>query len=185
MRPQKVNSETLFQGLLEVLRKRGYDGASLQELSVATGLKKASLYHRFPGGKKEIVETVMLEVRAWIKKEILDVLKDKKIKPKERLEIALGKIEEFYAWGEKPCILRSLSLDRGMQEVGDLIRESMGAWQKGFVKLGQELGMSKKKANKKAMESLILIQGGLVVSQGSQSTEAFQYAINKIRDIYL
>ncbi|MEM6802022.1 MAG: TetR/AcrR family transcriptional regulator [Bacteroidota bacterium] len=184
MRPQKVNDETLMNGLLEVLRHKGYEGASLQELSQATGLKKASLYHRFPGGKKEIVEAVMQEVQSWLKKEVQAVLKHKKIKPQDRLEIVLGKIEEFYSWGEKPCILRSLSLGSGIEQVGHLIQASMETWQKGFIKLGQDVGMSKKKAEKKAMESLILIQGALVVSQGSNSPKVFEYALIRIREIY-
>ena len=48
MRPQKVQDTEMLQGLMAVLRSRGYDGASLKELSDSTGLKKASLYHRFP-----------------------------------------------------------------------------------------------------------------------------------------
>ena len=184
MRPQKVNDESMMSGLLEVLRHKGYEGASLQELSMATGLKKASLYHRFPGGKREMVETVMKEIQIWLKKEVQAVLRNKKINPQDRLSIVLAKIEEFYSWGEKPCILRSLSIGSGMDQVGHLIQASMENWQKGFVKLGRDLGMSKKKSEKKALESLILIQGGLVVAQGSQSPEAFKYAIERIRAIY-
>ena len=184
MRPQKVNDESLMAGLLEVLRSKGYDGASLAELSMATGLKKASLYHRFPGGKKQIAESVMQEVKAWIKQEVLDVLKNKKLKPKERLDTALSRIEEFYAWGEKSCILRALSMDSGMEQVGDLVQSSMESWQKGFLKLGQDMGLSKKKAEKRALEALILIQGSLVVAKGSRSPQAFQFAIEKIRSIY-
>ncbi|MEL6253321.1 MAG: TetR/AcrR family transcriptional regulator [Bacteroidota bacterium] len=184
MRPQKVNDESLMAGLLEVLRNKGYDGASLTELSMATGLKKASLYHRFPGGKRQIAESVMLGVRTWMKEEILNVLKSKKLKPKERLNIALNKIEEFYAWGEKSCILRALSMDSGMEQVGDLVQASMLSWQKGFLKLGQDMGLSKKKAEKRALESLILIQGSLVVAKGSRSPEAFKYAIDRIHSIY-
>jgi len=54
MRPQKVNNTELVKGLLNVFRSKGYDGASLNDLAVASGLQKASLYHRFPNGKKEI-----------------------------------------------------------------------------------------------------------------------------------
>ena len=48
-RPQSVQDQDLMQRLSCVFRDVGYDGASLSILSEATGLKKASLYHRFPG----------------------------------------------------------------------------------------------------------------------------------------
>src|SRR3954454_5676749 len=43
----------------DVFRRRGYEGATLSELSRACNLGKASLYHHFPGGKEEMA-TVLL-----------------------------------------------------------------------------------------------------------------------------
>ncbi|MEP1982729.1 MAG: helix-turn-helix domain-containing protein, partial [Maribacter dokdonensis] len=59
MRPQKVLDIEILTGLTKVFRSRGYEGASLKELSEATGLKKASLYHRFPNGKQEMADAVL------------------------------------------------------------------------------------------------------------------------------
>ena len=56
MRPQKTLDEDVLAGLTEVFQSKGYEAASLQDLARATGLKKASLYHRFPGGKKQMAE---------------------------------------------------------------------------------------------------------------------------------
>eukprot|EP01034_Spumella_vulgaris_P003226 gene3226-4166_t len=44
----KVFPEDVDRKLTEVFTRFGYDGASMELLSQATGLKKASLYHRFP-----------------------------------------------------------------------------------------------------------------------------------------
>ena len=57
MRPQKTLDEDVLAGLTEVFQSKGYEAASLQDLARATGLKKASLYHRFPGGKKQMALT--------------------------------------------------------------------------------------------------------------------------------
>lgn len=40
--------------LFQLFRESGYDGVSLAQIAVATGLGKASLYHHFPGGKVEM-----------------------------------------------------------------------------------------------------------------------------------
>jgi len=55
MRPSKMSDEKVFEGLSDVFRRKGYDGASYSDLMKATGLVKASLYHRFPGGKADMV----------------------------------------------------------------------------------------------------------------------------------
>src|SRR5213595_2938683 len=52
MRPAKISDERLFQGLSDVFRRKGYDGTSYSDVMKATGLVKASRYHRFPGGKQ-------------------------------------------------------------------------------------------------------------------------------------
>ena len=46
--------EAIVQRLLGVIRREGYDGASLAQLSTATGLGKGSLYHHFPDGKDDL-----------------------------------------------------------------------------------------------------------------------------------
>ena len=60
MRPSKISDEKVFQGLSDVFRRKGYDGASYSDLMKATGLVKASLYHRFPGGKAR--GTILLQM---------------------------------------------------------------------------------------------------------------------------
>jgi len=53
-----IEDDDLICKLTDVFRNVGYDGASLAVLADATGLKKASLYHRFPGGKEQMAEEV-------------------------------------------------------------------------------------------------------------------------------
>lgn len=37
--------------LVKTFRQSGYEGTTLSQISQATGLGKASLYHHFPNGK--------------------------------------------------------------------------------------------------------------------------------------
>ncbi|MEP7000146.1 MAG: helix-turn-helix domain-containing protein, partial [bacterium] len=47
--PAPISSkDEVLDRLLDTFRDRGYEGASLAELSAATGLMKSSLYHYFP-----------------------------------------------------------------------------------------------------------------------------------------
>src|SRR4029078_11124737 len=43
----------MFSRLMDLFREKGFDGASLADISESTGLGKSSLYHHFPNGKEE------------------------------------------------------------------------------------------------------------------------------------
>ena len=59
MPAKKITEDFLMDRLTEVFRLHGYEGASLSLIAEATGLKRASLYHRFPGGKEAMAEAVL------------------------------------------------------------------------------------------------------------------------------
>ena len=184
MRPLKIEDQPLLEGLMSVLRSKGYDGSSLNELAGSSGLQKASLYHRFPGGKKEITFAVLNYANAWVHKNIYQLLSDQFVAPDERLAQVINKINILYDQGEAVCILRALSLDTGIDLFGDKIKESMQYWVAGFSALGVAFGFSEEVARNKAFQVLINIQGSLVVAKGLNSPETFQSALANIRTMY-
>jgi len=110
-------------GFLEVFRKVGYDGASLEALASASGLKKSSLYHRFPGGKKQMAKEVLKFAGQWVSMNITEILKADG-DPTMRLKSALNNIDQFYSGGQKACILRALSMDTGLDLFSQLIHSA-------------------------------------------------------------
>lgn len=184
MRPQKVEDKDLIQGLMAVLRTKGYEGASLNELAAASGLQKASLYHRFPGGKKEITSAVLTYVAEWMDEHVLNLLLNEKLTPGQCLEKVLQNINALYDHGRKACILRALSLDTGIDLFGEELRLNVQKWLDGFKALGRALGQSEAKAQHNALASITHIQGGLVVSKAINSTLPFQQALEAIKLMY-
>jgi len=184
MRPQKVEEQALLNGLMSVLRAKGYDGSSLNELASASGLQKASLYHRFPGGKKEITQAVLHYVSEWVQKSVYEPLVDKTTLPVQRLEKVLENINGLYNRGESSCLLRSLSIDSGIALFGMEIKETMQAWIDGFVALGMDCGFSGPIAREKALQALIQLQGSLVVGTGIGSTAPFVTALQFVKKMY-
>ena len=185
MRPQKVQDTDMLQGLMSVLRAKGYDGASLNELAEAAGLKKASLYHRFPGGKQEMASAVLAYVGEWVDKHIYQLLIDKQQPPKQRLLLVLDNIRALYQEGDAICIFRSLSMDTGMELFGDEIKAGMERWIEAFTKLGIAFGLSPAKAKQAALQTMIDIQGSLVMAKGMSSTMIFDSALKGIQKRYL
>ena len=184
MRPQKVEDQELLSRLLIVLSAKGYDGASLNELAESSGLQKASLYHRFPDGKKEITSSVLNYVSEWIKHNIYLLLTDQSISPSARLKKVIKNINSIYNNGDSICLLRSLSMDSGVEIFGKQIKESMLFWINGFTALGIDCGLTKDVAKKNAYNVLINMQGSLIVSKALGSTASFKAALKSIENMY-
>ncbi|MBO9727246.1 MAG: TetR/AcrR family transcriptional regulator [Chitinophaga sp.] len=184
MRPQKIDDAKLIEGLMSVLQSKGFEGASLNDLAKATGLQKASLYHRFPGGKNEIAVMVLEFVYTWIKDNIYLVLTEKGVAPATKLQRAIQHTKELYQNGEKSCILNALSLDSGLVAVGDQISKIMLLWMEAFTALGVEQGFTAAQAKAKARQSLVLVQGSLVLSKGLSDPSHFQKAMVDVKMLF-
>ena len=146
MRPKKIDNEALMKGLTSVIRSKGYDGSSLNELAAASGLQKASLYHRFPGGKEEITRTVLTNIHEWIDTHILRIIADSSRTIEDRLSIALENIKDFYQNGEAVCIIRALSLGSGLALFGNELKTSIESWIQAITNLGIDAGHESGKA---------------------------------------
>ena len=184
MRMAKVSDQEILNGLMSVFRSKGYDGASLNELAEATGLKKASLYHRFPGGKKEMTAAVLDFMETWINDKVYKVLSDNRVTPAQRLQEALKNINAVYNGGQEVCLYRSLSMDTGMALFGEKIEKGINQWLESFSILGRAVGKDDDMARQMAKQSFVEVQGSLVLSKAMDSTEPFQNALLQIENRY-
>ena len=184
MRPQKIETAALLERLMQVLKSKGYEGASLNDLASASGLKKASLYHRFPGGKKDIVMAVLVHADQWLNENVFAVLQNSAKDPSDRLKEALLNTKSFYNDGDAVCIIRALSLETGLQIFGSTLKVSVEKWLASLEKVGLDMGMSEEAAKHKALQSLILIQGSLVVAKATASKAPFLSSIEDIEKMY-
>jgi len=185
MRPQKVLDIEILAGLAKVFRSKGYEGASLKELADATGLKKASLYHRFPNGKQEMAEAVLDHIAEWVENNVFKALTDEEVSPPKRLKNGISQIRKLYSGGEEVCILRALSMEAGLELFNNQIQNGMTEWISVLEKIGLALGFSNAKAKASAIQSLIDIQGSLIVSRGLNDVKIFEQTLKKIENDFL
>ena len=184
MRPQKIENTALLERLTEVFRSKGYEGSSLNDLAASAGLKKASLYHRFPGGKEEIAAAVLQFTEVWSKKHVEDIIRDTKKPARQRLQEVIHNIDILYAQGEKTCILRALSTDTGIDSLGALIQGTMRKWLDSFTFFAKEIGYTPEKASQTAAQTLRNIQGALIISKGLNDKHIFKNALDTITTLY-
>lgn len=169
-----VSDEDLMDRLGDVFRDAGYEGASMAELAAAAGLKKASLYHRFPGGKRQMADEALRSIVERIQTGMLAALQSD-APPRERLTAMTRALDWFYDGGRKACLLNTLASpdwEGGPfnPEIGAAFEALTGAVAGTLV----DAGLDAATARRRALKAVSLIEGALVVSRGRTSVEPFQ-----------
>ncbi len=167
-RPKNVDSEArttaLMDGVIETFKRKGYDGASLADLGAATGLAKASFYHRFPGGKPEIGRAALAESGKRFTQLVLRPLQSD-APPGAKLAAMYDGVRSYYAGETQACLMNTMTLGDGAHLFGKDIKHTIAAWEKliaaCFVDLSEEA------ARAKAADIIIRIQGALVLARMS------------------
>jgi len=184
MRPQKILDTYMIAGLTKVFRDKGYEGTSLNDLAEVTGLKKASLYHRFPNGKQEMAESVLNNIDQWVDDNIFFSLLDKNKSTKLRLDDALKNIEILYDSGKETCVLRAFSMNSGLSLFEQQVKSGMNKWINAFNALGIALKLTPTESQQKAIQTLIELQGSLIVTKGLADTSIFKNTLKNIEKRY-
>jgi TetR/AcrR family transcriptional regulator, lmrAB and yxaGH operons repressor len=184
MPQSKVTDQELYARLIQVFREYGFEGASLTRLSQATGLERASLYHRFPGGKEEMARAVQDHVAEVFHNNILAPLNE--AGPLRQKVSEVGKrIRAFYEEGKQSCLLDTLSLAGGGKELQAGLAETYRSWIGAFAEAARQAGYSPAQARKRAEDAVIQIHGSLVMARVTGEKSAFRRVIDQLPNLLL
>lgn len=179
-RPASIDDDELLARLGCVFREVGYEGASLAMLSEAAGLQKASLYHRFPGGKKEMAQEVLSGALNWYGANIFAPLKGDGT-PADRLAAVSRALDRFYSGGRQACLLNVLSAPRGQGPFEAAIRDALRALIEAFAALARETGLPPGEAKARAERVVMLLHGSLVISRGLDTRRPFRAFLSSLQ----
>ncbi len=169
-----IDDHSLAEALFEIFRSHGYEGTTLSLLSEVTGLKKSSLYHRFPKGKDDMVKAVVLYVSVQLHEHVIEPLLNNKIAPETRFSEMITSVKDFYCDGKKNCLLNVLSLGKENPEINKLLNNDYDAWLAALIQLGREIGLNQSEAKAKSEHFLIVLQGALVIQRLTSNHLVFQ-----------
>ena len=127
---------------------------------------------------------VLTHSTTWGKVYVQDILCNTTIPTRQRLEKVIGHIDTLYAQGKKSCVLRTLSMDTGMPTLDNLVEVAMHTWIKGFSQLATDIGFTPTESKQKAIQTLINIQGALIISKGLGNTTIFKNNLQNIITLY-
>ncbi len=167
--------------LAEVFREHGYDGASLAVISAATGLGKGSLYNFFPGGKAEMIDAVLAEIRKVFDETIFDPLAGEG-GSEEPLGAMFSKVGRYFLDGDRVCLMGALALHDPHKTFAGVVRDYFHRWIEVVATRLRELGWSPDKAQAEAEEIVANIQGAIVLTRATGDRGLFQRLVERQRE---
>jgi TetR/AcrR family transcriptional repressor of lmrAB and yxaGH operons len=182
-RPPSIEEDELLDLLVSVFREKGFAGTAIGDLSAASGLQRASLYHRFPGGKDEMADVALAQVGQrfrWI----LEPMRDDP-------EVAGGiaetarRLGEFYGAGALSCVLDTMTLTGAPATIRDHARSLAMAWIDAMVDASRRAGRRPDAAARAAKDAFVRIEGALVLSRVTGDAAVFAETVALLPSLLL
>ncbi|MGW2773462.1 TetR/AcrR family transcriptional regulator [Streptomyces olivaceoviridis] len=174
-RPPSIDEAQLLDLLMPVFREKGFEGALIGDLSAASGLQRASLYHRFPAGKEGIAEAVLTKVGdrfLWI----LEPMRTDSDVSRGTEETA-RRLSDFYGAGALSCVLDTMTLAGAPEKVREHARSLAMTWIEAMTEAAQRAGCRPEDAQRAAKDAFLRIEGALVLARVLGDTEPFAQAV--------
>jgi AcrR family transcriptional regulator len=179
-----MSKSDMLDRLMDLFRKKGFDGASVSDISESTGLGKSSLYHHFPDGKEEMALQVLARLEEELERTLFEPMRSSGT-PKQKLDRMLDGLDAFYEGGKKACLLERLTASVDVNRFRKPLRRAFSAWIDAVEELGVEAGLPRAVARLRAEDLVVRIEGALVVTAGAGSTGVFARVIRDLRESVL
>ncbi|WP_313615743.1 TetR/AcrR family transcriptional regulator [Rhizobium sp.] len=166
--------------LAEVFREHGYEGASLALIGKATGLGKGSLYHFFPNGKEEMVRAVLDEIGQWFEEAVYSPLRNA-TDVNSALSAMLDSTDQYFRSGRRVCLVGALAVANTRDLFAHAIRGYFVAWVDALQSALLRQSRDADQARILAEETVLAIQGAIVLSRAMDDPAVFQRAIDQLR----
>lgn len=136
MRPSKISREELLQRCANTFKRLGYHGTTMDELSTACGLTKASFYHHYPS-KDALLKDVLGWTHERLKETLFAIAYDEKQPPEKRLSSMGKKAKKLFQDDSIGCLMGVVAVDAtyGRKELMEPIRLFLDDWIAAFTKL--------------------------------------------------
>jgi TetR/AcrR family transcriptional repressor of lmrAB and yxaGH operons len=174
-----VTDSDLIAALTGLFRSTGFDAASVADISKATGLRKSSLYHRFPAGKQQMAAAVVEAVGRQFIDDVLAPLAGAG-SADERVRAVGRRLRSFYDSGDSSCVLEVMSVGAPDTGVAAALSAAAAAWIGAFAALARSTGASASAATARSQDAVAAIEGALVLARVTGDRRPFERAIRRL-----
>ena len=158
-----LTRDQVIDRLMTAFRRHGYAGASLAELSKATGLGKSSLYHYFPDGKDDMTRAVLDRLGRQLDEAIFTPLRGEG-PARRRVEGMLAAVDAFYRGGREACLMGNLVIGETKERFHGELARLFGEWIDALAVALRDAGLPRATARARAADAVIRIEGALVLA---------------------
>jgi len=136
MRPPKISRDELLQRCASTFKRHGYHGTTMDLLSAACGLTKASFYHHYPN-KESLLKDVLEWTHERLRKGLFQLARDDTLPPRERLEKIARRAAKLFQDGTTGCLMGVVAVDAAYtrEELMVPIRAFLDDWAEAFAHL--------------------------------------------------
>lgn len=174
-----LSRDEVVERLMSVVQRLGYDGASLAELSKATGLGKSSLYHYFPAGKDDMVRAVLEHLESQLRTAVFDPLRGPG-SARARIQAMVGTLDDIYGGGHKSCVLGNLVLGTSRSLFRRQLRAIFDQWIEALAAALADAGIPGPVARARAEDAVMRIEGALILARGMDDVTLFGRALRQL-----
>ena len=150
-------------------------------MRTATGLRSASLYHRFPRGKADMALAALARVGEGFEKAVVAPL-EAAGDPAARLAKSAAGLRRFYAGGRLGCLLAAFAASDAPEPVREAVAAALARWRGALAAALAEAG-SGAPPGEEAEDRIAAVHGALVLARGTGSTAAFRRAAARMEGL--
>lgn len=174
MSDAKSVREQIIIALYDLFRRKGFDAASLADISEATGLGRSSLYHYFPGGKDDMAAAVAEYALAFMRENVFAPLREN-APAARKIARMMATARQMYDGGGAPCLVASLTLSPNLAPpAAAASRALMREWMEAIA---AALDAPPAEARARAAAAVVAIEGALIVARAAGDLRIFERAL--------
>ncbi len=157
---KKTSKEEILKEAVKLFKLQGYHDTSMADIAESCGLLKGSLYHHFKS-KDDVGLESLKYIHDYFVREVYSIAYKEEIPLKERIELYIKKIDDYFLQSKGGCIFGNFALELSVESVlfKDVIREDFNAWVDSLRFMLQD------KYNKE--EALVLAKEYVALTQGA------------------
>ena len=165
MRPLKLPRDELLLRCANTFKRLGYNGTTMDALSAACGLTKASFYHHYPN-KEALLRDVLGWTHERLQQTLFAIAFDENLTPQERLTSMGRKAKKLFQDDSIGCLMGVISVDAayGKVELMEPIRNFLDDWAAALAKLFS-VAYSQVEAQRLARQLVADFEGAILLAR--------------------
>lgn len=177
---QKITKEEIVRKAIIVFRKQGYNKTSMRDLAQACGLQKGSFYHYFSSKEALMLEVLTTLLEYYRKKIFAIAYEEVERSPLARLQAFFDQQAPIFTQDLAGCLFGNITLETISVEAEfrRVLQAFFKDWVAAFQYLFEEAGAPEKEAEEAAQQTVMQIEGALMMMRVYQDIKLLGSACN-------